>query len=464
MKQKQTQTTRWHLMTGGLILCYGVVIVACLTLRPLWLDEVVQLVHTTAPSVRALVHEIPYDIGAAPLAYLTQYPLAHAAGASRFWSRFPSAVSSVLACWALVLFCRELEIPRRASLASLAIFLLIPTQFRYAIEGRPYAEALWLCVVSLVLLLRFLRTARIPWLCLLVVAGIAAIYTHPYAILPSVGMAAWSAFFGYRQRRWKPPLAALVGLAIATLSFVPWYFYSWPTWQADEALGGIPKFQWTAGLAQDVFKGISGGSFLCSLSFVALAIAGVSAGRISRDRRMLLLFGAVCVLAAVLTADALRGYFFAGRQLLFALPAMVVLAGLGLCRCFERRTWAGILLGAVFCGASLKNDIGIAGTRTEDWQIAAQTLERVSGEGYCLTFVRQELGGAALYDVFVPGLRSHQCPNTLEEPRRALVWHKYLRTEDVLKTESPLRAAGYRPGRRIEVGGTTIQYWDRAPL
>src|SRR5579864_1699472 len=128
---------------AAFIIVYGMALLACLSLRPLWLDEVLQLAGTMTSSVAALLRWIPYNIGASPLGYLVQRPFVLAAGPSPFWARLPSAAFSVAGCVAMIGLCRALDLPRKTWLFSLLLFAIVPSQFRYAVEARPYSQALW---------------------------------------------------------------------------------------------------------------------------------------------------------------------------------------------------------------------------------------------------------------------------------------------------------------------------------
>ena len=80
------------------------------------------------------------------------------------------------------------------------------------------------------------------------------------------------------------------------------------------------------------------------------------------------------VIAALLTpliADAVLGYYFAGRQLVFALPFLILLAVLGMASA-PRWVSAALLLPLIV--ASLRYDIRQAITSREDWESPARKL------------------------------------------------------------------------------------------
>jgi 4-amino-4-deoxy-L-arabinose transferase-like glycosyltransferase len=442
---------------GAFTVAYGIIVLACLSLRPLWLDEVLQLTGTTASSVAALLRWIPYNIGASPLGYLVQRPLVLAAGPSPFWARLPAALFSVAGCAAMVGFCRTLDLPRRAWLFSLLIFAIVPSQFRYAIEGRPYSQALCLSVLSMVVLFKLFKAPGVSKFVIFILVNLAALYTQPYSALPGIGMTIWALCTRKQGDRRRVAVGAALCLIVSVALYLPWYRYSWPTWNAGEQNSAIPQFHWTAGLAQDVFKSLSGSSFLSSFLLLALVIVGVMTSLLSRELRLLLIWSAAFVVGSVLLADAWKGYFFAARQILFAAPLLVVLAGVGLWQCFEKSRGAATVLLIALCVLFIKSDVSIAATNTENWEAAANALERTSDQGYCLKFAAEHLGGAALYAVYVPGLSSRVCGSLQEESKVAVVWHRYLSPADVSVAEDQVRAAGFRPVQHLTIGGTTIQ-------
>lgn len=448
---------------AGFIIVYGTALLACLSLRPLWLDEVLQLAGTMTSSVAALLRWIPYNIGASPLGYLVQRPFVLATGPSPFWARLPAAAFSVAACVSMIGFCRALDLPRRARLLSLLLFAIVPSQFRYAVEARPYSQGLWLSILSIILLLDLFKSPTAAKFSIFTLVTVAALYTQPYSALPAIGMTIWAFCTGLHRDHRRIALTTAVCWIVSIALYIPWYYYSWPTWHVGEQNSAIPQFHWTASLAQDVFKSLSGGNFLASLLLLALVVVGVWTPLLPRQLRLWLLFSAAFVVGSVLIADAWKGYFFAARQILFAVPLLVMLAGVGLSQCFERSRPMAAILGIALCGLFLKTDLSIASTNTENWEAAAKALEKTSSEGFCLKFAAEQLGGVALYAVYVPALRSYICGPLQKESKVAIVWHRYLPASDVTVAEEQVRTAGFLPVQRLTIGGTTIQQEVRQP-
>jgi uncharacterized membrane protein len=444
----------------ALVVCYGFGVLACLTMRPLWLDEVRQLIGTTSPSVESMIRWVPYiNVGGVPLGYLTQRPFVLAGGPSAFWARLPSALFSVASCWLLIVLCRELEIPRSTAMLAAGIFMIVPAQFRYAMEARPYSEALCFTLLSMVAIARWRNppSTGMPWLCLL--AMVAGLYTQPYMALAVCGLCAWNILSGLRRGDGLRAAAPAVCICISVLLFLPWYIWSTPQWDANSQRSGYPKFHWTIGLGQDVFKGISGGSFLCSAAFLVLVLMGVWSS--TAAIRGLLLSSAAFVIVGALAVDSLRDYFFASRQFLFALPALSILAAAGLEAAWRRNRLIGAAVACTFLIAALINNVTMQVNAKEDWPAAAHALAQVSRDGYCVQMAASHGAGVNLYSIFAPGLASSVCGRLPAQSRVALVSNLATEAGTLNTSQEELRRLGFALRRTIAVGGTTIEMEDR---
>ncbi len=452
----QPRAAHSHRFPDALAICYGFVVLACLTIRPLWLDEVQQLIGTTTPSLASMLRWVPYiNVGGVPLGYLTQRPFVLAGGPSAFWARLPSALFSVASCWLLVMLCRELNIPRSTATLAAGIFMIVPAQFRYATEARPYSEALCFTLLSMLAIARWRNLPSLGMLSLCLLAMAAGLYTQPYMALAVCGPCAWSILSGFRpgdRLRAATPAACL---CISILLFLPWYLWSAPQWHANIQRSGYPKFHWTIGLVQDAFKGISGGSFLCSAAFLALVVTGVWTSTVAI--RGLLLCSASFVILGALAVDSWTDYFFASRQFLFALPALSILGAFGLEAAWRRNKLVGAAIACTFLIAALINNVTMQVNAKEDWPAAAHALAQVSLDGYCVQMAESHGAGLDLYSVFVPRLASGICGSLLTQSRVALVSNIATEAGTLNTSEEELRRLGFALRRTIAVGGTTIE-------
>ena len=336
---------------------------------------------------------------------------------------------------------------------STTIFMILPSQFRYAMEARPYSEALCLGAVSMLTFIQISEKNTPLRVGLHLTSTVAALYTQPFAVLPSCGLNLWMAASGLRRRAWGRVKLAGALLVLPLALFLPWYLFVAQIWNTRLPENNLIRPHWGFALAQDAVKGISGGSFVCSAALVALVIAAFWRG--STPGRAMLLSAVVSVFVGAFAADFALQYFFASRQIMFAIPALSILAALGLWNLFDRNKAAACLAAGALLIASLVNDVTYQLNSKEDWAAAAHALTRAASDGYCLRMT----GGrdqTALYAVFVPDLRDRLCPAQASPPKVALVSNFYTKDEDLRSAVDRLRQSGFSIVRTLSVGGTTI--------
>lgn len=444
-----------------MIVGYGLAILACLAVRPLWVDEVLQLIATkSAPSVRAMFESIRISVGAAPLGYLTQRPFVRLAGASAFWARFPSALCSVASCGLLLWICRKLRLSVATSALATGIFMIAPSQVRYAMEARPYAEALLLGLVAAVALANPARRPSIGAAVLAMLAVAAGLYTQTLIVFPLCGIALWYSVAALRSGHGGRAILPIACVGAAGALYAPWYLANLGIWHLHMQLSGYPSFHWTRALAPDVFKGISGGSIVCSAALLFLAAAGL---RAKRDVGGLMACAAIFAIAGPLIEDSLQNYFFAARQILYAVPALAVLAGLGFEAWWRRSRMVAVAALAVFAAAALEGAVSYQMHAKENWRAAAAALADVTRDGYCLD-MPVDSGNMDLYSVFEPSLASHTCADPNNQARVAFVSNFTMDPAQVNAAFEKFRAAGFVAKGNVRIGGTTIRISQRAPV
>ncbi len=132
-------------------------------------------------------------------------------------------------------------------------------------------------------------------------------------------------------------------------------------------LSEYPNFHWTPALALDVVKGVSGGSLLCSAALLLLA---------AWSRQGLLVTASLFAIVGPLVVDSLQDYFFAARQILFAIPSLAILAALGFDALFRKNRIAATAALTLFAIAALKTDVTFQLNQKEDWRAAANAVGR----------------------------------------------------------------------------------------
>lgn len=443
--------------SAGLLLGYTAALLACLSVRPLWTDEVLQLIGTmSSPSVKAMLVWIRISVGAVPVGYLTQRPFVLIAGPSTFWARFPSALFSVASCWLLIRICRALNLTRAAAALAVVIFMIAPSQLRYALEARPYSEAMFFGLLAAVGLAKLARDGKVATAFLTVAAMALALYTQAYTFFPICGVGLWYAAAALRKGGRRRATLLIGCLSAAALLFAPWYVLYSEGWRVHMRLSGYPSFHWTRALAMDIFKGISGGAFVCSAAMLFLAGAGL---RARTGATGLMASAAIFAAAGPVLEDSLQAYFFASRQILFAIPALAILSAIGFAAVFRKNRAAAVAVFGVFAGASLISDVTFQIRAKEDWRAAALAVARVTAKGYCMQSPIEGSGAPDMYSVFIPSLASTQCGG--HETKVAFVSNLTMDSTQVKASYERLRTMGFSPKETIYAGGTTVAVLEK---
>jgi 4-amino-4-deoxy-L-arabinose transferase-like glycosyltransferase len=90
---------------------------------------------------------VQLNAGASPLPYLFQHVFSSWFGYSSFAARFPAALCSILSGAVFAAICpRFLD---RGCWIALVLFLVLPLQLRYGLEGRVYSQGLLFSLLTL---------------------------------------------------------------------------------------------------------------------------------------------------------------------------------------------------------------------------------------------------------------------------------------------------------------------------
>jgi 4-amino-4-deoxy-L-arabinose transferase-like glycosyltransferase len=333
-----------------LIAAYAALVFAVLGVTPLWLDELQQLVLGRA-SVPALLEWVQLNPGASPLPYLAQRAVVDLFGASAFVARIPAALCSIAGAALFAALCGRFGVRSRAW--ATAMFLALPLQFRYALEARGYSQGLLCALASLVLFLRARERGTVgaaAWYGASVAVGL---YSQPLTILPVFGALYWS--IGERDVSSETKRLVSGAAALGVLAFVPWY---WLQHQAQEASAAMQPyfFSWRQVTPFGLLHELSGGGYICSVALLAGAAVGLAR---LRSRRLLACV-ALAALAGPVLIDALVNYFFAARQLLFAMPVLALSAAGGIERLRDGWRRVGYAMALVFFAAAAVSDYRLA--------------------------------------------------------------------------------------------------------
>ncbi len=300
--------------------------------KQLWVDEIIQLIHSTPHSLSEILAGAAQDRGSAPLDYLIQHFFAaNLGGAIQWTARFHAALFGILAVLLIYLLCQELFGNQPLSLMCALLFCFYPFHHHYSQEGRPYSLFVLLTLCLYLLLLRSLKknTGTI-WGCFTAVA-VLTFYSHAYASLVLFGQFLFLIYHQILQREnWQTVLRRgvcfLFSCSLAFAAYLPWLFVSFPNARGD-ALPGI-DFR----LFLQMIKELADGSYPLAIVLIFFAAAGIR--RLIQTRRLLelgaLLIWLLSPIPVILFILTWREYFFAARQLIFITPAIIVLATVGI--------------------------------------------------------------------------------------------------------------------------------------
>ena len=388
-----TRAYRGALLTAAIFLAIAIPVAS---IRPLWLDELLQLVETRQPSTARMIMDMRQTPGSAPLGFLVQHEALKIAGYSVVLARLPAAFFGAAAVFLVALLGTEFDL-RRGWLAG-AIFGLFPLTLRYAAESRVYSQALFLSVLATYLYLHLAERPRPGIAALYWLALTAAVYTQPYALCAGIAPLLCSVI----RRERRTALLCAAALLLALIAFLPWLAWTQPAWAANYVRSGF-QFSFTLKTPLMLFREFAGAGYWGSGLLLLACAAALRGGRLGDRDRLLLVLSIATVPLAVLCADAWFGYFIAARQIIWILPAVAVLAAAAI----ESYPRAGPALAVLLAIVCIRQSTVFFRSPSENWQMAANALADRVQKGDCLQVAPPEQ--ATLYRFFHPELGAANC-------------------------------------------------------
>jgi hypothetical protein len=233
---------------------------------------------------------------------------------------------------------------------------------------------------------------------------VLGLYSQPLSFLIAVGQGLWAVFSGGGMRF---KLTIVGALGAAGLSFVPWLLREREVQQQARTMAA---FWFSSGQISGsvLLRELVGDGYWCSIPLLLLAAAALRSTSLSRDAKWLFAGTALAGLAGPIGADALSNYFFAARQLIFAVAPLLALASSGAYELWRRgqRIVAATLLGA-FTASAVSKDYKQVTIPKEDWQSAAETISSKLPPNGC--FLAAPPDQLDFYAFFRPSLRFQTC-------------------------------------------------------
>jgi len=487
---RRSQAACWLALMG--ILWLGTALrMHALGATSLWTDEI-NVVLAARGSLPEVLQGARSHFSAPPLDYFVVHLLATGVGSQEFVLRFGAVAWSVLSIPLAYRLGRQAA-GRWAGVATALLLATSPLHVGFSRQVKFYAALTFFSLLSNVVFVYALRYARRPrrWRPWLAhgLANVAGIYFHPYVALILLCQGAYlgSLWLGRlvanRLRRTPLPAGALpflLSAALTTACFAPWFFWDMAQQSAAGAYSTATDLAWLADALEALghehawSAAILGSLVLCSL---------LPTGQRRRpDVRPLLALN-VLVIGLVVWTDNVAGYWFAPKQMLFALPAYLALAAAGLASLYRlihrlvSRFPAGggrlarwlplALVVAAIVGASIPAVARIAGTwdrEKQNWRAAAALLEQEAQAGDGIAGLDRAAHSVAYYGPNLPIERlADKRPAGLaqllaEHPR---LW--YVRDLDFGRQQPALEQWIQDQGfTTTDVGGVLVSVGDRA--
>ncbi len=406
------------------LFAYALLLLWLTPLRPLWLDELLQLSDTYRHSLAETVVRVAHNPGGVPLAYLAENVLVNTLGHPFYTAHLFSIVCAIGGMAALLWLVKLLGVTNWAAL----VYALLPISLRYAVEARQYGPALAFSIGATTLVVWL--DQRPSWLRAALYAVVLALgcYLQPYVAFVAAAHFIWAG-------RRESAIYVAAGCAVGGALFLPWYLYASGFWAQAVREGGYQNsIAWKTPLM--ILRELSGGGYLLTIALLALAVYGYL-----RKPNSLLLLCVMVPLPLVFLANTLFHYFFAIRQLLFIVPPLCILAAEGMVAL--RQSWRVCLTIALAATACIY-DVHWFTQSKENWALPAAAAHDKVSAGTCVLAV--PAGAAELYRLYQPTLSF--CP--AEGGRMAAALVSPYATVEQRKELSKCSATG--PPR--EIGGS----------
>jgi hypothetical protein len=420
--------------------------------KPLWLDEIWQQLRTRNVSFHGMVSYAQQGAGGAFLPHFCQWLILKVLPYSAAVSRLPALLFGFGAAVCSWLLARQLKL--KVPEIAVALWMALPIVFRYALEARPYSQALFFDCWALLLLFQLDEQPSAKRSALLLLVAAATLYSQPFAIFEILATALLLAGTSPDWRRKLPYL--FLPVVASFLLYLPWYLSASKEWSNGLVLDGtITVFD--SKLPLRVLREYTGGGYVVGLGLVALAVLGFQVAD-GRRTKLVLAAGFVTGLFVPLLAEQKLHYFYAARHVMFALPSGVLLGAYAFeSRIPSRQILARLLLLAVLIGSAAVITLRETGPH-EDWRPVTDRLQQLSQAGNCL--VSADPDGLVYYEFFRPSLKRSECRSS--EKSVVLVASPYSPVElDTIKARKLLEQ-GYKETGRERTNGFRLAYFARS--
>lgn len=332
-------------------------------------------------------------------------------GDSEAWLRLPSALFGIAAIPLLYVLARKF-MRVEAALAAAALLAFSPGHVYYSQEARGYTLAILMVLLSTYFFVRAVEQCqRKDWTWWMVISTLA-FYCHDFTALVLVAQTC-SLMFRAEPKRWRPLLIRGTLIFVFALPGLTYVFRASPEnlhfiWMPQPS---AKEFWHLAGFFGGNGAKVIVAGILWAGGLVAIwRSLGSERDRDAFWREMLILLWAllpVVILALISEWQPL----FLQRYVIFSLPAMILLAALGMN--YLQKWKVGSFLVVLLCGMSVPAIIGDYHKPREDWRGASNAILANASPGDAVVFFpfysrimldyyRDRYGANAPLHVFAP--------------------------------------------------------------
>ncbi len=436
---------------------------------PLWLPEILQLMATTRTSFPIMLNWIKATPHAAPLGYFTQFPFVWILGHSAWAARLPSVAFALGSCYLLWRLATRIGIQQ--PILALLLFLLLPIQYRFAVEATVFEEALFFSILAALCFLTLVKSPTVLNAVRYALALTLCLYTEPLSFLPAAGYMLFVLAFIARKEMRLALWHILPATVLPVLLYAPYFAWTrrfqFPTWLLPTDTYSFLPSTWPM-----IFRDVTGGGDVgYALTAILLAAVGVATWRAfqlppAADAKRVALFcllgGVVSTVIIVLVLDNASELPFTPSQFLWTAPGLIILLTAALDWVASKSKYLAYALAAVFIGLSVGGDYTLLATRTEDVpKLTAQVVTELQGDT-CVVFLSEGLLTHEMFFVINPSLRSHECTDFFHH-RILLLSHPYVRPDQQRDGETYFRGLDFIATKRIATGNGLLVVLEQKP-
>jgi uncharacterized membrane protein len=335
----------------------------------IWLDEAFswrQANGSLAHQISAAAHDIQ-----PPLHSLLLFVFIKVSGTDTEWVlRAPSAllgIGNIVAIYWLGVLVGG----RVAGVVAAAILAVSGFHIYYSQEARNYTLLALTATLYAAAGFFFAKSPSYGRATLLAVCGLALVYSHPFGVLNWIAIAI--GLSAYILLIFDFPRRALFSWVIANMviavGFLPWALVL--LGKAGEFAGNFWAPYPSLNVVYGALYSLTGGRLVAA----ALLIGAIVALRFRSPASLVLLLWAVAPIGLALIKSLVGTPVFVDRYFIGALPALVMLAALGVAHLLSHRKWPTTVAATIVLAAAIIGSLRYFTTPRDDWRAAAGYLQ-----------------------------------------------------------------------------------------